>query len=56
MCSPFLLSATVRELATLCRGYPKAAPLIASNMFMDDFVAWVQDGNPAISIYYELSA
>ena len=56
MCSPFLLSATVRELATLRRGYPKAAPLIASNMFMDDFVAWVQDGNPAISIYYELSA
>jgi hypothetical protein len=42
MCSPFLLSVTVRELATMCREeYPNAAPLIASNMFMDDFVARV---------------
>ena len=35
---------------------PKAAPLIASNMFMDDVVAGVVDRNGAISIYYELSA
>jgi len=55
-CSPFLLSATVRELAIRCREeYPKAAPLIDSNMFMDDFVAGVDDGNAAISIYYELT-
>jgi len=52
-CSPFLLSATVRELATMCREkYPNAAPLIASNMFMDDFVAGIEDDNGAISIYY----
>jgi hypothetical protein len=56
-CSPFLLSATVRELATMCREkYPNAAPLIVSNMFMDDFVAGIKDDNGAVSIYYELSA
>jgi hypothetical protein len=56
-CSPFLLSAIVRELATMCREkYPNVAPLIASNMFMDDFVAGTEDNNGAISIYYELSA
>ena len=32
-CSPFLLSAIMRELATMCRAeYPKATPLIDSNM------------------------
>jgi len=56
-CSPFLLSATVRELALRSREvYPKAAPLIDTNMFMDDFVAGAEDGNGAISIYYELTA
>jgi hypothetical protein len=55
-CSPFLLSATVKELAMMCREmYPKADPLIDSNMFMDDFVAGAHDGNGAIGIYYELS-
>ena len=29
---------------------------MASNMFMDDFVAGVEDGNGGISIYYELTA
>jgi len=54
---PFLLSATVRELATMCREeYPNAAPLIDSNMFMDDFVAGVEDGNGAISVYYDIGA
>jgi len=39
----------MRELATMCREeYPKAAPLIASNMFVDDFVAGVEDGSGAI--------
>jgi len=46
----------VRDLTTTCReGYPRAAPLIDSNMFMDDFVAGADDGNGAISIYYELT-
>jgi len=56
-CSPFLLSATVREIASMCREkYPNAALLIDSNMFTDDFVAGVENSNGAISIYYELSA
>jgi hypothetical protein len=56
-CSPFLLSATVRELAIMCaEEYPNAAPLITSNMFMDDFVSGGEDVNGVISVYYELSA
>jgi hypothetical protein len=56
-CSPFLLSVTVRELATMCREKcPKAAPPIDSHLFMDDFLAGVADGNKAIGIYYELTA
>ena len=34
---------------------PKAAPLIDSHMFMDDFLAGGADGNEAIGIYYELT-
>jgi hypothetical protein len=56
-CSPFLLSATVRELAARRREeYPTASPLIDTSMFMDDFVAGTEDGNGAISPYYELNA
>jgi hypothetical protein len=41
----------------MCReGYPRAAPLIDNNMFMDDFLAGAHYGNGAISIYYELTA
>jgi len=55
-CSPFLLSATVRELAIKNRKeFPKAGTLIDSNMFMDEFVAGADDGNAAIGIYYELT-
>jgi hypothetical protein len=36
--------------------YPNATPLIASNMFMDDFVSGGEDVNGVISVYYELSA
>jgi hypothetical protein len=36
--------------------YPTAASLIDSSMFMDDFVAGTEDGNAAISLYYELTA
>jgi hypothetical protein len=51
-CSPFLPSATVREIAIMCREvYSEAVPLIDSNMFMDDFIA----GNGTIGIYYELT-
>jgi len=56
-CNHFLLSATVTELATMCKEmYPKAVPLIDSHMFMDDFLTGVADGNYAINIYYELTA
>ena len=41
----------------MCREeYPNEAPLLDSNIFMDDFVAGVEDGNGAIGIYYELCA
>jgi hypothetical protein len=34
------------ELATMCREeYPRADPLIGRNMFMDDFIAVVDDVN-----------
>jgi hypothetical protein len=57
ICSPLLLSETVRELANFCRKeYPKAAPLINGNMVMDDFVAGVYNANGVIRIYYELTA
>jgi len=47
----------VKKLATMCREeYPNAAPVIDSIMFMDDFIARFENGNGAISIYYELSA
>jgi hypothetical protein len=35
--------------------YPTAAPLIDTSMFMDDFVAGMEDGNGAVSLYYELT-
>jgi hypothetical protein len=41
----------------MCRKeYPSAAPLIDGNMYVDDFVAGVDDENAAIRIYYELTA
>jgi len=47
----------VFPLNTMCRErYPKVAPLIDSLMFMEDVVVGVDDGNEAISIYYELTA
>ena len=52
-----MFSATLRELATICREeYPNAAHPLNSNSFTDDFVAGFEDGNGGISIYYEISA
>lgn len=54
-CSPFLLSATLRELAIIHEGeFPQAAALINDHMFMDDFVAAVETDNNVISLYYQL--
>jgi hypothetical protein len=56
-CSPFLLSATLREHAERHKArFPAAAPLIDKNTFMDDFAAGAEDENGAIEIYYELTA
>ena len=56
-CSPFLLSATLREHADRHKGtFPTAAPLVDSNTFMDDFAAGSENDNGAITIYYELIA
>jgi hypothetical protein len=55
--SPFLLSATLRELATLHREeYPLAATLVDKSTFMDDFAVSVEEENQAIAVYYELTS
>jgi hypothetical protein len=56
-CSPFLLSATLREHAERHKAtFPIVAPLIDSNTFMDDFAAGAENDNGAITTYYELTA
>ena len=56
-CSPFLLSATLREHAENHKTtFPVAAPLVDNNTFMDDFAAGAENDNGAITIYYELTA
>jgi hypothetical protein len=56
-CSPFLLSVSVRELATLhTDSFPTAAALVDRSTFMDDFVAGAEDDNGVITIYYQLTA
>ena len=56
-CSPFLLSATLREHADRHKGtFPTAAPLVDSNTFMDDFAAGSENDNGEITTYYELKA
>ena len=56
-CSPFLLSSSVRELATTHKDtFPSAATLFDRRTFMDDFVAGAEDDNGVIAIYYQLTA
>jgi hypothetical protein len=56
-CSPFLLSAAVREHADMnIVTFPTAAALIDSNSFMDDFAAGGENENDAITIYCEPTA
>jgi len=56
-CSPFLLSAAVREHADRHKiTFPTAAPLIDGNTYMDNFAAGAENDNDAIAIYYELTA
>jgi hypothetical protein len=54
-CSPFLLSATLQELATIHKlEFPLADALMNDHMFMDDFAAAVENDNDVISLYYQL--
>lgn len=56
-CSPFLLSAALREHADRHKmRFPIAAPLIDSNTYMDDFAAGGESENHVIALYYELTA
>ena len=56
-CSPFLLLASVRELATIHKdSFPTAAALVDRSTFMDDFVAGAEDDIGVITIYYQLTA
>ena len=56
-CSPFLLSASFRELAYMHKeSFPVAAALIDSSTFMDDFEAGAEDSNGLITNYYQLTA
>jgi len=50
-CSPFLLSAALREHADRHKGtFPTAAPLVDSNTYMDDFAAGAENDKGAIII------
>jgi len=56
-CSPFLLSASVRELAVMHRDiFSTAAMLVDSSKFMDDFIACAEKDNDITAIYYQLTA
>jgi len=55
-CSPFLLSATIRTLATMYHDtYPTASALIDRNTYMDDFAASASHGDEVITIFREVS-
>jgi len=55
-CSPFLLSAALREHADRHKGtFLTAAPLVDSNMFKGDFAASAENDDSTIAIYYELT-
>ena len=55
-CCPFLLSASVREVANRDKdSFPTAAALVERSTFMDDFVAG-EDNTGVTTIYYQLSA
>ena len=54
-CSPFLLSATIRELADKYKAeLPTAAALVDDSTFMDDFAAGEENDDPVTPLYYEL--
>ena len=53
--SPFLLSATIRELADMYKTeFPTAAALVDNSTFMDDFTAGTENDECVTNLYYEL--
>jgi hypothetical protein len=55
--SPFLLSVSLRELATNHKdSFHMAAALVHSSTFVDDFAAGAEERNVVITIYYQLTA
>ncbi|GFS91333.1 integrase catalytic domain-containing protein [Nephila pilipes] len=53
--SPFLLSASLRELATMYKQtYPIATKHIENNTYMDDFVIGTSTDTEAITLYREM--
>jgi hypothetical protein len=54
-CSPFLLSATIRELADLYKDeFPTAAALVNNSTFMDDFAAGAENYDGVTRLYNEI--
>ncbi|GFS66161.1 integrase catalytic domain-containing protein [Trichonephila inaurata madagascariensis] len=55
-CSPFLLCAVTRELASKhMKIFPTAAPMMDKNLYMDDFVASVETEPQIITLHRELT-
>jgi len=53
--SPFLLSATIRELVGMYKTeFPTAAALVDNSTFMDDVAAGTESDNCVTKLYYEL--
>jgi len=49
-CTPFLLSATIRELADMYKAeFPTAAALVDNSTFMDDFAAGAENDDRVTS-------
>ena len=54
-CSPFLLSATIRELPDLYKAeFPTAAALVDNSTFMEDFAAGAENDDCVTNLHYEL--
>jgi hypothetical protein len=56
-CSPFLLAATLRQLADCHKQtFPHAAALLVNSTYIDDFAAGAVNEVQLIALYYELSS
>jgi hypothetical protein len=56
-CSPFLLTATLRELADRHKKtFPHVASLLVNSTYVDDFAAGAENEVKVIALYYELTS